>query len=225
MSGRPGAAPAAVSPDWPLASPRPATLVHAQSEPHAEKRNMTPVTSGMPSKPSGRPSMADSASDGGTAALWTLPARRTTGSGTALQPLPSRQPQISALARAAVPAAVPSFRHHTRDVLARWGVSQAVRETAEHLVSELATNAVRVSARIRYATVGLQLSWSADGVLIKVHDVSADMPDRRASTSDDESGRGLMLVDCLSQDWGVYQTVGRGKVVWCIVGRQSAGQS
>jgi anti-sigma regulatory factor (Ser/Thr protein kinase) len=181
---------------------------------------MTPITSGTPPNPSGRPCLADGAPDGGAAALRTLvsvPTRRDAGGGTTRQPRRSHL-RVSAQARPAVPAAVPSLRHHARDVLAGWGVPQTARETTEQLVSELAANAVRASAGIRYATVGLNLAWYPDGILIKVSDASAIMPDRKASPDDAESGRGLLLVERLSLSWGAYPT-GRGKVVWCIVGR------
>jgi hypothetical protein len=150
----------------------------------------------------------------------TVP-KRDAGSGTTLLPHRSHL-RVSAHARSAVPAAVPSLRHHARDVLSSWGVPQAARETAEQLVTELAANAVRASAGLRHATVGLKLAWYPDGVLIKVSDASAIMPCRQVSSGDDETGRGLLLVERLSLGWGAYPT-GRGKVVWCVVGRTVAG--
>jgi hypothetical protein len=37
-------------------------------------------------------------------------------------------------------------------------------------------------------------------------------------TADAEGGRGLMLVEALSSDYGSYVSAGAGKVVWCVVG-------
>jgi hypothetical protein len=58
--------------------------------------------------------------------------------------------------------------------------------------------------------------WLAcDGFQLMIHvwDVSDDMPVRQDAGPDQESGRGLMLVESLSQDWGAYRTA-NGKVVW-----------
>jgi hypothetical protein len=48
----------------------------------------------------------------------------------------------------ALPTAVPCARLHTKNILYEWGM-EALADTAELLVSEIATNAVRVSADIR----------------------------------------------------------------------------
>jgi hypothetical protein len=34
---------------------------------------------------------------------------------------------------------------------------------------------------------------------------------------DSDGGRGLLLVDALSSDYGCYQSAGTGKVVWCLI--------
>src|ERR1700722_12257717 len=112
---------------------------------------MTPISDGKPPNPPGRarPCLAGCPPDGGTAALRTMLSLRVPmragGSAPPLRPRRSHL-RVSAHARSAVPAAVPSFRHHARDVLAAWGVPQAARETAEQLVTELGANAVRASA-------------------------------------------------------------------------------
>jgi hypothetical protein len=54
------------------------------------------------------------------------------------------------------------------------------------------------------------------GILIRVWDGSTEMPARRNAGPDDDSGRGLILVDCLASEWGAYRE-GNGKVVWVIV--------
>jgi hypothetical protein len=41
---------------------------------------------------------------------------------------------------------------------------------------------------------------------------------RQAATAvDDEGGRGLLLVESLSKDWGTYRELEGGKVVWVLV--------
>jgi anti-sigma regulatory factor (Ser/Thr protein kinase) len=86
----------------------------------------------------------------------------------------------------------------------------AVFEDAVLLVSELVTNAVR------HATppITLEVACEApDGLSIRVTDGSALQPSGRALTSHEESGRGIALVDVLSQDWGV-EPAEAGKAVW-----------
>jgi hypothetical protein len=53
-------------------------------------------------------------------------------------------------------------------------------------------------------------------MLIRVWDASSQMPARQDARPDDESGRGLMLVDCLASEWGAYREE-NGKVVWVII--------
>jgi hypothetical protein len=48
---------------------------------------------------------------------------------------------------------------------------------------------------------------------------ASQMPARQDASPDDESGRGLVLVDCLASDWGAYHK-DNGKVVWVIVERR-----
>jgi hypothetical protein len=43
------------------------------------------------------------------------------------------------------------------------------------------------------------------------------MPVRREADLDSERGRGLLLVETLSRDWGTYRTAD-GKVVWLCHG-------
>ncbi len=122
----------------------------------------------------------------------------------------------------AVPRSVPVARACAREVLAEWGLS-ALGETAELLVSELVTNAIQVSRQLTSSPdVWLGLTSAASKILIAVWDASqqpiivsspAGPPDLQ-----EESGRGLFLVEQLSEEWGCYWPEdGPGKVVWCTV--------
>lgn len=77
------------------------------------------------------------------------------------------------------------------------------------VVTEMVTNAVLHAAtpselRLRYA----------DGVLrIEVADGNPSPPRPRPATAGDESGRGLLLIETLSQAWGC-DAADSGKVVW-----------
>lgn len=107
-------------------------------------------------------------------------------------------------------------------------------DTAELLVSELVTNAVRatdavsslplVSAMfpvpLRTVAVRLRLPAASHSLFIEVWDVSASLPAPRHRGEVDgadleEGGRGLELVEGLAKRWGYYTARDRGKIVWC----------
>jgi anti-sigma regulatory factor (Ser/Thr protein kinase) len=78
------------------------------------------------------------------------------------------------------------------------------------VVSELATNAV-AHAQTPFV---LTLSGADGSVLLAIQDQSMSVPARAAPDVMDLNGRGLMIVDHLSQEWGT-STDGHGlKSVW-----------
>jgi len=87
------------------------------------------------------------------------------------------------------------------------------RDTVELLTSELLTNAVRHG---RGGAVTLRLLGFQDRVTVEVTDCSTREPRARRAGVEDESGRGLMLVEALAQAWGTRPSSG-GKTVWCTV--------
>jgi hypothetical protein len=52
------------------------------------------------------------------------------------------------------------------------------------------------------------------GLLVSVTDGSAHTPLKRAAGPEDDSGRGMLLVDVISDRWGVQTRPGTGKAVW-----------
>jgi anti-sigma regulatory factor (Ser/Thr protein kinase) len=133
-------------------------------------------------------------------------------------------PLQTSLVLGALPSAVACARLHARTVLYEWSLA-SVADSLELVVSELVTNAVRASTgldgRPRYdaktgmSSVCLRLSSNRTHVLIEVWDQDPRMPVSRAAGPDDESGRGLMLVEALSDRWGCgVPPGGDGKVVW-----------
>jgi hypothetical protein len=86
-------------------------------------------------------------------------------------------------------------------------------DTAELLVSELVTNAVRHAT----GPSSLQVLLLDEIVSFSVADAKTPCP---AAPHDvrDEGGRGLQLVSLLSHRWGARATVS-GKVVWCDLRR------
>lgn len=127
-------------------------------------------------------------------------------------------PLQSFLELGALPGAVPSARLHTRQVVFEWGLA-ALERSAELVVSELVTNAVIASQSAdRTLSVRLWLLSDKAQVLILVHDASAQPPVLLQVDSQAERGRGLLLVDRFSEQWGWYSpSETDGKVVWALV--------
>ena len=133
---------------------------------------------------------------------------------------PAPGPRQTHLELAALPSAVACARGHVTSVTLAWGLGE-LTETAALLVSELMTNAVRASGRLRTIeppVVRLGLSGDEASLAIHVWDGSDQMPVRQDSGPDAESGRGLLLVDALAKEWGTNRTHD-GKVVWATIGR------
>jgi serine phosphatase RsbU (regulator of sigma subunit)/anti-sigma regulatory factor (Ser/Thr protein kinase) len=99
-------------------------------------------------------------------------------------------------------------RSLVRRPLRRWGLNDLV-PTAELLVSELVTNAVRYAQ----GKIGLRLVLEG-GLVCEVLDDSAALPRLRHPDDSDERGRGLQVVSQLALRWGARRA-GAGKVVWC----------
>lgn len=107
------------------------------------------------------------------------------------------------------------------------GISADIAETAELVVSELVTNAVRFvgdPARIlRYperasaSLISLSLRNFREVLLIEVYDTDSNPPILSSADGHAENGRGLMLVDALSKDWSYFFPPSGGKVVYCFL--------
>lgn len=133
----------------------------------------------------------------------------------------------SVLIVAALPTATPCARLNARNIACEWGLGE-LADTIELVVSELVTNAVRASldhdGRPRYsaeyglACVHLRLSTDGLAALVEVWDENARPPEPAEPGLADEGGRGLMLVDALTERWGWEPPPsGRGKIVWALV--------
>jgi len=114
-------------------------------------------------------------------------------------PLPSR-PESAAAARRLTQVVV----------LRQWGLTPKMTEDAVLLVSELVGNAVRhTGARV----FGLRMRRRRGWIRIEVRDPSRGLPCLMPVQEMDVSGRGLFLVDKLSDRWGV-DLLPRGKTTW-----------
>lgn len=98
-------------------------------------------------------------------------------------------------------------RRLTRRTLHHWDLDDLV-ESTELLVSEVVANAVRFAGR----PITLRL-LRTDVLRCEVEDDSPVVPRMRHARLSDEGGRGLFLVDALSERWGVTR-LSTGKVVW-----------
>lgn len=107
------------------------------------------------------------------------------------------------------------------------GMSEDTAETAELLVSELVTNAVRFgsnpsraapySERADASVISLSLRHFCEGLLIEVYDANSNPPIRSRADQHAEGGRGLMLMEALSKEWWYFFPSGGGKVVYCFL--------
>lgn len=117
-----------------------------------------------------------------------------------------RNPQSAAIARLFV-----------RAMCSAWDL-RCLAETAQLVCSELITNSIEHGSG---EMVGVRLECSRGALCVRVRDddiahVPA-VPDPAAGVLD-ESGRGLLLTDALSANWGWYIAAdGRSKIVYAVI--------
>jgi anti-sigma regulatory factor (Ser/Thr protein kinase) len=104
------------------------------------------------------------------------------------------------------PGAVTAARRFVRDVLSDRPLELV--DAAELMVSELATNCVR------HAQTGFEMTIHSDGqIRVEVRDTGEGRPRVLSPTSREISGRGLRIVEAMSDAWGVIPAA-NGKAVW-----------
>lgn len=151
------------------------------------------------------------------------------------QPAPTEArlpPELGSVVRA---------RRLVEDTLVGWGLPQSVRDDAMLVISELVTNAV-IHARTPIIVNTERLSPGVRMVVTDHSDqaVMLPYPERRVEPAgffddpDDvdldailealpSTGRGMSLVDAVSDEWGTQPVPTGGKQVWAIVGTQDPG--
>jgi Histidine kinase-like ATPase domain len=112
-------------------------------------------------------------------------------------------------------------RRFTRNTLKEWGLT-SLADDAEAIVGEFVANAVSHAARSTSAAgpgqpLGLRLLRRTGEVMCAVLDPSDLAPVLRMPDRSEEAGRGLQMVDALSDVWGWSPVTGRGKAVWAIL--------
>lgn len=124
----------------------------------------------------------------------------------------------------ALPNAVAIARAFTTAMLR--GLPYEAIDNAELLVSELVTNVVQaaglemmtpISAISHRHLFTLSLNITGNRLLIEVRDLHDGHPTPQPQDEEAESGRGLFLVEALSQQWGTSSHPQGGKVVWCVI--------
>ena len=110
------------------------------------------------------------------------------------------------------PAAAAEARRQVRAAIRSWPVPVDL-DVALLLTSELVTNAVRHEAGHRAQAVVLDINCSHGRFRVDVHDTSRSLPAVADVPADAETGRGLLLVETLSDEWGFYRTPA-GKAVY-----------
>lgn len=156
-----------------------------------------------------------------TCAAWL---RNKTKEGRGLPATPETRAVIDELAQRPVegrtyrlplpphPIAAEQARVLTRLALTAWDMNAAA-DDALIIAAELVTNAVKIGDVFH-----LTLSRQNCNVLIEVTDSSEAAPDRQQRSLDRVDGRGLVLVEGCSKDWGWRLEETGGKTVWALVG-------
>ena len=130
---------------------------------------------------------------------------------------PARPPH-AVLDLGAVPTAPGCARAWTREILWEWGAA-GLADTAELLASELVTNSLKASAGLDRAAIRLVLTIDKGELAILVRDSNPGVPLAVQPGPDDESGRGLLIVEQLSDRCGWYPLHGQqhAKVTWAVI--------
>ncbi|WP_328690746.1 ATP-binding protein [Streptomyces caniferus] len=115
------------------------------------------------------------------------------------------------------PTSVPISRHRLQDLVKKWGLrldeSSDIALTV--ITSELVTNAVRHGTGTML-TITVSANLSRRRILVEVYDGSLVLPVPHWADSEDESGRGMALIDRLSLCHGAEHTT-CGKCVWAEI--------
>lgn len=113
---------------------------------------------------------------------------------------------------AATPTSVGAARDFALTTLSSWGLS-ARAEDIRLCVSELASNALAHGTAPGHGFL-VKIEADDDFVHLEVHDSRGERPEIRHPQATDTSGRGLLIVEALSDYWGVKRRRPFGQIVW-----------
>jgi len=119
----------------------------------------------------------------------------------------------------AIIEAVPPARRRVVTLVRRLGIpiSDELLDTVELLASEVIANAVLYSGD----TCNVSVTRNLKCVRVEVTDTNPLLPTVSEAGPDDESGRGLLLVDTLADAWGAEPN-SPGKTTWFELRAQSS---
>lgn len=104
-------------------------------------------------------------------------------------------------------------RHELAEQMRRRLIPQESIDDAELVATELVGNAIRHASQAASGKLDVEWDIDAAGVTIAVSDASTTYPRPRAAHDHEPGGRGLTIIEALSDSWGV-QPLGVGKRVW-----------
>ena len=148
-----------------------------------------------------------------TATLTGPPRNRQGAPGRA----PARSPR-AVLDLGAVLTAPRCARAWTGEILWEWGAAELV-DTAELVASELVTNSLNACAGLDQAAIRLVLTLDRGQLAILVRDNHPGVPLAVQPGADDEGGRGLLIIEHLSDRCGWYplNDPEPAKVTWAVI--------
>ena len=156
---------------------------------------------------------------GGTPMTGTTARRRTVHH---RRPTPTHSPPVwplkAVLDLGAVLTAPGCARAWIREIMWEWDAAE-LADDAELVASELVTNSVSACAGPGGAVVRLVLILDQGELAVLVRDDDPSAPVAAQPGADDESGRGLLIVEQLSDRCGWYPLEGarQAKVTWAVI--------
>jgi anti-sigma regulatory factor (Ser/Thr protein kinase) len=152
-----------------------------------------------------------------------MPARTAPGTGAPrsrpIRPrlAPARPPRAF-LDVGAVLTAPGCARVWARAILREWGADE-LADAAELVASEMVTNSVNACVGLDLALIRLVLALDQGELAILVRDDHPGAPVPAQPGADDEGGRGLLIVEHLSDRWGWYplEDAKPAKVTWAVI--------
>jgi len=109
-------------------------------------------------------------------------------------------------------------RLHAKALLSEWGLSR-IADEAELVISELVTNAYRITAALKLDTpISLRLWTDYVHLVLEVWDGAGHREPKPGDQSTSaESGRGLAVVTAIAERWGVRHVEDGGKIVFALI--------
>jgi anti-sigma regulatory factor (Ser/Thr protein kinase) len=128
--------------------------------------------------------------------------------------------QMISLVLPSIPESVRMARFHVRAALGFHGLAEYA-DVAVMITSELVTNAICHVREDSGETIRVTLAhvWDPAALVVIVADSSPHGPAMRETSGTTEDGRGLQVVEALSDHWGWHPEPG-GKAVYAVIVRQ-----